>query len=131
MENDPHILIQSIEEEITNEIQQASFGISLMPDNQLKELAKDIVAGRVFTDRQVRKSDVSMLSSIFMVLVFMQGNTSLVLSDAGLLYEYLDKAGPRCVNGYPTFMSVRYVHKHDIPRLFETCDKVQQALASI
>lgn len=35
----------------------------------------------------------------------------------GMLYEYMDKAGPRSVNGYPCFFSFRWLDKRDSRRV--------------
>lgn len=38
------------------------------------------------------------------------------LKDIGLLYEYLDAQGPRSINGYPSFSSLRLMSKSDWER---------------
>ena len=35
------------------------------------------------------------------------------LSSIGLIYEYIDKAGPRSINGLPNFFSMRLLNKED------------------
>jgi hypothetical protein len=34
-------------------------------------------------------------------------------ADVGVIYEHYEKAGPRGVNGYPMFMSMRILHRED------------------
>jgi hypothetical protein len=38
------------------------------------------------------------------------------ISNIGVIYEWMEKAGPRSVNGYPTFFSCRLLHKEDWER---------------
>lgn len=40
-------------------------------------------------------------------------------ASVGIFYEYLDKAGPRSVNGWPSFLSMRLMHVDD----WERCRK--------
>jgi hypothetical protein len=42
-----------------------------------------------------------------------------------LVYVTLDKAGPRGINGYPTFFSVRYLQKTDHNRLIAFYDQAK------
>ena len=41
------------------------------------------------------------------------------VKDIGLIYEYNDQAGPRGINGYPMFMSCRYLSKKDTNTMFD------------
>jgi hypothetical protein len=63
-------------------------------DKELKELAISLHRGEIFTDRHLeRKEDLSL---IFSPLLFMSKEISgeLVKDPPGLIYEYIDKAGP-------------------------------------
>jgi hypothetical protein len=103
-------------DEIKDQIDSALGGLS---EEALRKLAQEIVEGKVFTDRDMRKADQmggTMLGMIFMPVLLMQ-SPGVYLADAGLLYEYWDQAGPRSINGYPIFFSVRKVIKKDMPAL--------------
>lgn len=103
-------------DEIKDQIECALGGHS---EEELKKLAQEIVDGKVFTDRDMRKGDQQggfMLQMIFMPLALME-NVGAFVADAGLLYEYWDQAGPRSINGYPMFFSVRKIIRKDMPAL--------------
>lgn len=78
----------------------------------LKKLAYDIVSGKVFLSSMVREQ--RLLGSIFMPLLFLNSELALMnkWSEIDLLYEYLDKAGPRSINGYPMFTSYNYLNRY-------------------
>ena len=43
----------------------------------------------------------------------------------GAVYEYLDKALPRAVNGKPCFHSCRFLHRDDLPALVQHIERYQ------
>lgn len=146
--------------------------IKSQPDEDLKQIAKDIYNGLIFTDRHCGNNDVM---SCFMILMFMgpkppsepqypsdnkdvQGKRDNVLFDLverdalqakyeedrvwyeieheyyrenmlksiGLVYEYLDKAGPRGINGMPNFFSCRLLNQDDAKKMFEYYEKYKE-----
>lgn len=102
--------------------------------NELKQLAKDIHAGSVFTDRNVRPGDQErMLSMIFMPLIFLDEETIEKWKEdpPGMFYEYIEKAMPTGVNGYPMFMSMSYLTKKEAEIVVEYYEKVDEALKNI
>lgn len=94
-----------------------------MEKEDLKKLALDIHKGLVFTDTQLQQSN--MLAMVFMPLAFIPINKKWV-DQVGLIYEYLDKAGSRSINGMPTFMSMRIVPRADLPMLIEYVKKYEE-----
>ncbi len=78
-----------------------------LTDEQLKQLAIDIHAGNVYTDMHIQ--DMSDLPSVFtpIILGAFNGETKESLKELGMVYEYLDKAGPRSINGLPSFFSMK------------------------
>jgi hypothetical protein len=84
-------------------------------DSELHELAFDIVAGKVFTDRNV--SSPEMLPMCFMALYVMTNEELRGVSGAGMIYEYTDKAGPMGVNGQPCFSSFQMLSKDEVEKL--------------
>lgn len=107
-----------------------------MTEEELKQLARDIHGGNVFTDRHIRPDDrMQMLSMVFMPLVMMdEENIQVVqkrLGDHGMMYEYMDKAGPRSVNGLPSFFSFHTVGSDDADKVvgyLETLEAASDAL---
>jgi len=98
--------------------------LSRMKEEDLKQLANDVNKGLVFTDMQIQPP--SMLTSVFMPLIFIDADKKWV-NQVGLIYEYLDRAGPRCINGMPMFMSMKIVVKEDMAMLIEYVQKYKEA----
>ena len=88
-------------------------------DKKLKEIARGLHEGKIFCDTQIREGDSNILLSIFMPLVFMSKKDIWLMQKhpPGLMYEYMDKAGPRSVNGYPCFFSMRILSLEDTKRM--------------
>lgn len=106
-------------------------------DDELKQLARDLHAGRVFTDMHIREPDAEhyarMVRMIFMPLVFMKQEQPEEMSklDLGMVYEYLDRAGPRSCNGYPGFFSLQLLSRDDTDKVMEYVKKLEEASASL
>lgn len=85
-----------------------------MTDDQLREFVLGVVDGRIFTDRQAR--DPGMVFYPILFGAFSGYNQESVKNRLGCVYEYVDKALPRAVNGQPCFMSMRIMHIDDWKR---------------
>lgn len=98
---------------------------------ELVDLAKEVHAGHVFTDRHIQGGDPHILSMVFMPLALMKQEqiNELVekIGDKGLIYENIDKAGPRGINGYPSFFSMQYLDSEEAPYMFDKLEEVQAA----
>lgn len=95
---------------------------------ELKQIAIDIRAGRIFTDRHIQNLDD--LSMVFMVFLFMKKEDieDLRQSGVGLVYEYMEEANKhRSINGYPIFMSHKYLNIEDCKKLQEIVVKLAEA----
>lgn len=87
-----------------------------MTDEQLKEFVLGLCDGKIFTSEHCRSVDD--IGRVFMI-VGLGGLSKLSkehLNSVGILWEWLDKAGPRSINGMPMFLSVRLMHKEDWAR---------------
>lgn len=104
-----------------------------MEPDALKQLALDWLAGRVFSSAHIPAHDDRMLGSVFMVIALGAFNNASeeYVNSIGLVYEYIDKAGPRSINGYPCFFSMRLLSRADMPRLQEMIDKLKAAVAAV
>ena len=54
-----------------------------------------------------------------------------VVNDIGLIYEYLDQAGPMSVNGLPMFMSFKILNQTDATVVHEKVKAIIEALEKI
>lgn len=97
---------------------------------ELKQLAIDIRAGQVFTSLHAPED---MWSHIFMPLIFMGAKEVLemIVYMPGMMYEYMEKAGPRAINGYPCFFSVNFLDMEDTKYVIEYIHKLEEAERSV
>lgn len=103
-------------------------------DEELKQIAVDLLARRIFTDRHFRSDEEwdSMVGSVFMVINFMSRETREDLAKhCAMIFEYLDKASSRGVNGYPSFMSMQIIRKDEIERLMQYYEALKTAQAGV
>jgi hypothetical protein len=110
-----------------------------LTDPEVRELALGIMAGTVFTDRQLLDpQDITMVFPVLSMMTPEQYQESVIdvvlpggIEDAapvGLIYEHLDKAGPRSVNGYPMFFSLRVMSPSDLERVQGVMDELGAVL---
>lgn len=96
-------------------------------DDELKQIARDIHAGHVFTDRHIRPHEwQDMVSSVFFPIAMMT-KEELLAQQPAMLFEYLDEAAPRTINGYPCFFSARIITEDEMPRLAEYLKRLAEA----
>lgn len=99
---------------------------------ELKKLAIDIRAGKIWTDRDGVES--------FRAMIALSGeelHKKLVEAMApkeidgqtyyGMMYEYLDKAGPLAINGMPMFLSFAYMTAEELHQVVQIMNKLQAA----
>jgi hypothetical protein len=89
---------------------------------ELEQLAWDIIGGRVFGTWS--HPDAASLSFMILHLLDREQIEALKANEIVHMYEYLDKAGPRSVNGLPSFMSCLYLDKHDAGELMRRCQEL-------
>jgi hypothetical protein len=103
-------------------------------DADLKKLAEDIYAGRVFTDRDATAMGMGkQLHLIFMPITFLEGKvkTDFIKAKPGLIYEYLHKALPSGINGCPMFISFAYLAEKEFNKVREYYDKIKAAIEGV
>lgn len=104
-----------------------------LPEEKLKELGKDLWANNIFTSLHIRERDIHMASSIFMPLIFLERTPECRadMDNWGMFFEYTDKAGPRSINGYPIFMSMRILTKTDTDKVQKYYEDVKEAMDNV
>lgn len=88
------------------------------PLEEVKQVVMDSVEGKVFTSMHVRECDISMIPFIFVPIslgAFARWSDAEV-DNLGLIYQYLSKAGPRSINGYPMFFDCELLSMADAER---------------
>jgi len=107
---------------------------NIKTDEELKQIALDLYSGRIFCDRHISadvlKRDPHFIKMVFMTLCFMDSKWlgRLRKEKANFFYEYWDKAGPRGINGYPSFISMRYLKGEETKRMFEFYNKIKSGV---
>lgn len=96
-----------------------------LDDAELKRVAHGLAAGHIFT---ATMCPPDMIGHVFMVAA-LGGLSEFDAEDVAMLYEWLDKAGERGINGYPMFMSCCVVCHDDWNRIVEIAQKVADAVA--
>lgn len=90
-----------------------------MSDEELKKFVVDYLGGRIFTSADIHPGELSnVLGMIFMPISLgaLSDLTEENRKSIGLLWEYLSKAGPMGINGYPIFTSVHLMRTEDWER---------------
>lgn len=87
-----------------------------MSDEDLKRFVLGYCDSQIFTLHDMRTDDPRLLRCIFMPLAFGNLSEHYEVEQLGTIWEWMKNAGPRAMNGYPTFMSVRVMHRDDWER---------------
>jgi hypothetical protein len=98
----------------------AAVTVSSMTDSEVRQLALDIVQGRVFTSLHILSEDFAGVASMVFLPIALGGQEIIdefKRNDVAMVWEYIDKAGPRSINGYPIFFSFRCVTRADAARV--------------
>jgi hypothetical protein len=102
-----------------------------MTDEELKQLAQDIVDKKVFTSNHLPQDDPMLLGCVFIPLVMMndEQQAEFIEKKPGMVYEYLDKAMPMGIDNFPCFMSMRYVTEDEYSKLRTFYEELKAAQA--
>lgn len=94
-------------------------------DADIKEFVLGLADGRLFTSAHVGNPRDVML--VFMVLALMPNRfPEDYARKVGVLWEWLEKAGPRSVNGMPCFFSARIMHVDDWKRALDAYERFKK-----
>lgn len=104
-------------------------------DEEIVNLARALVGGQVFTSHHIPMDDQWSQTVQFVWLPIGLGGLSEAMIDEFnkhkvVFYEYLDKAGPRSVNGYPSFFSVRFISWEQFKQALDKSRSALEALTS-
>lgn len=105
--------------------------VQKMTDEEVTKLARDLVQNRIFMSDQIRsQEDVLMVFPVLGMLDEKQ-RKDLQDADVGAVYEYVDRALPRSINGYPMFMSLRWLSKENYQRVRTEERRLRIALGEV
>lgn len=79
---------------------------------ELAEFVMGVCDGTIYTSVGLSSLEIRL---VFAPIVFgaFEGFTDGEIEQLGCLWQYLDQAGPRSINGRPSFMSMRLLHIED------------------
>ncbi len=107
--------------------------INILTDDEVTDLARRIVTNEVYA--AFTAEALESFSTYLMLLtggLAEQGlDPALELGNVGLIYEDINAAGPLSVNGRPSFLSAKFVHRDDRLRVHRECLRMAEALGSI
>lgn len=105
-----------------------------MKPEEIKQLATDIFLNKVFTSRHIAPQEAaSTVGMVFIPLALggLSNCSKSYIKDIGMMYEYLDKAGPRAINGYPIFTSVRLASLKDSEKVWALYKQMKDAVDAV
>ena len=118
-------------EENTQEESQESVPYKAHSDEDIKQLAMDIHAGRVMTSQHVPESENIRLVFMAAALSGPEYGKWLLENDVVVFYEYMDKAAPMSINGLPQFLSHKHLDRSDWERVLEKLSKIEKAMEDL
>ena len=84
-------------------------------DDELKEIAKGILDGDIFTDRHCHNPHEIMMVFLPLALLNEKQSNEMVALNPGLIYEYTGSRNraSKGINGLPQFISMRYLTQEE------------------
>ena len=99
-------------------------------DEELKQIAVDLFHDKLFTSQHQALIDhPESLETVFMPLVFMDeaGRKQFWDAKPAMIFEYLDKAGPRSINGLPGFFSFQFLQEDEAKKVWTLYKDLKEA----
>lgn len=99
-------------------------------EEELKQIARDLFHGKILTTRhQALIDNPGDISHVFMPLLFLapELRERFQKQSPAMIFEYLEKAGPRTLNGMPMFMSMQWLDKEEDEKVMEYYRKLKEA----
>ena len=119
-----------LEQEI-RESQEKNGPVPSRPESELKQIAIDLQASHIFTDRHMNEHDRKNLGMVFMVIMFMDAKDFYIPESIGMVYEYMSKAMPRSINGMPMFTSIHFLNIEDTDYVFQKAKEIDNMLKAL
>jgi len=97
-------------------------------DDELKQIALDLYHGLIFSTGHIENPEDA--PRVFMPFSLMDGDSinEFKKQDPGLVYEYLEKAAPRSINGLPIFFSFQFLTIDETKKMEQIYKKIVQAV---
>ncbi len=102
-----------------------------MTDQDIKKLAEDMYKGLIFTNVHVERQEDVMMVFMPLILSGEEFIDKLQKNPPGMIYEYIERAGPMAINGMPIFSSCKMVSIEDTKKVFDHYNKIVDAVARV
>jgi hypothetical protein len=101
-----------------------------LPVEEKKKFVLALVNGGVFTDHHIRKPE--MIPMVFMPIALgaLSGSSESYIKSIGLIYEYMDAAQSRSIDGMPTFFSCRMMNVADAEECLAAYNELKKSRLS-
>lgn len=99
--------------------------IPSLSQKEIEDVAEAIFHGRAFCSYQVPPHNDPAMCFMVLALMDEMARAHLLINKITFVYEYMDKAGPRSVNGMPCFFSMRMVNADDAPKIVALITKMR------
>lgn len=110
-------------------------GLTLPPmsNDELRKFVDDFVSGRLFSSAHLKANEMKDVGLIFLPVAMgaLSKYNPDSLDSIGLIFEYLDQALPRGINGRPMFTSCRFMGKPDWERARQAIIREEERRGSI
>jgi len=97
---------------------ESEFDLKDRTDEELKQLAVDIIEGKFFSTIGMPESDFDLLAMIFMPLALMDEETvnRIEERDPVIFYADMSKRLSRSISGYPIFGEVGFIFRSELEK---------------
>ncbi|KKN81079.1 hypothetical protein LCGC14_0322980 [marine sediment metagenome] len=99
-------------------------------EDELKQLVRDLVSGRVFVNSMIPEGETRALGMVFMVLS-LGGLEGIDTSTIGQICEYYHKAGLGSINGFPMFYSAQLINVEDWAKVISMANAIEAATTAV
>ena len=96
---------------------------------ELKKVAKDMAQGLIFSDRNCKGQKEVRMVFFCLLLADAKQLAAWRRAKVNFIYEYLTEAGPRSVNGFPHFTTMRMLRAPETKEMFRLYRKIKKIYA--
>lgn len=105
--------------------------IPRLTDSALVDFVLAYCDGKILTSENVRQPDLLPMIFLPIALGGLSGMGERDLKKLGIIWEYYAAAGPRAINGYPTFFSCRLMRIEDWERAVKAIEREMERRESL
>lgn len=106
------------------------YEVPRLTEAEINQLAQDILGGQIVTSDQVGQAEGPRMVGMVFLVAALGGLNGIKDEDVEkiILWEHMDKAGDRGVNGWPIFMSMRISYREDFAKAIDKARLAYEAI---